>query len=50
MVLETNEKEKAVKERALNAFYERGLYKTKQNTGVLFFHLSPGTQGLGPCR
>jgi putative membrane protein len=30
-------KEKAVKERALKAFYERGLYKTKQNTGVLFF-------------
>lgn len=30
-------KEKAVRERALNAFYERGLYKTKQNTGVLFF-------------
>ncbi len=30
-------KEKAVKERALQAFYEKGLYKTKQNTGVLFF-------------
>ncbi len=30
-------KEKAVKERALRAFYEKGLYKTKQNTGVLFF-------------
>lgn len=30
-------KEKAVKERALKAFYEKGLYKTKQNTGVLFF-------------
>jgi putative membrane protein len=26
-----------VKERALKAFYEKGLYKTKQNTGVLFF-------------
>ena len=30
-------KEKAVKERALRAFYERGLYKTKKHTGVLFF-------------
>jgi putative membrane protein len=30
-------KERAVKERALKAFYEKGLYKTKQNTGVLFF-------------
>jgi putative membrane protein len=30
-------KEKAVKERALKAFYEKGLYKTKHNTGVLFF-------------
>jgi len=30
-------KEGAVKERALRAFYEKGLYKTKQNTGVLFF-------------
>jgi len=30
-------KEGAVKERALKAFYEKGLYKTKQNTGVLFF-------------
>jgi putative membrane protein len=30
-------KEKAVRERALKAFYEKGLYKTKENTGVLFF-------------
>jgi putative membrane protein len=30
-------KEKAVRERALRAFYERGLYKTKKHTGVLFF-------------
>lgn len=30
-------KEHAVRERALRAFYEKGLYKTKQNTGVLFF-------------
>ena len=29
--------EEAVKERALRAFYEKGLYKTKANTGVLFF-------------
>lgn len=27
----------AVREKALRAFYERGLYKTKKNTGVLFF-------------
>ena len=26
-----------MKERALKAFYEKGLYKTKHNTGVLFF-------------
>lgn len=30
-------KELAVRERALRAFYEKGLYKTKKNTGVLFF-------------
>lgn len=30
-------KERAVKERALRAFYEKGLYKTRQSTGVLFF-------------
>jgi len=30
-------KERAVKERALKAFYEKGLYKTQHNTGVLFF-------------
>jgi putative membrane protein len=30
-------KEKAVKERAVRTFYERGLYKTKKHTGVLFF-------------
>lgn len=30
-------KEKAVRERALAAFYEKGLYETKDNTGVLFF-------------
>jgi putative membrane protein len=30
-------KENAVRERALKAFYERGLHRTKQNTGVLFF-------------
>ena len=29
--------QKAVKERALKAFYEKGLYKTKENTGILFF-------------
>ncbi|MCE5195461.1 MAG: hypothetical protein LLF28_08465 [Nitrospiraceae bacterium] len=30
-------KNHAVRERALRAFYEKGLYKTKMNTGVLFF-------------
>lgn len=30
-------KEAAVREGAIHAFYEKGLYKTKQNTGVLFF-------------
>lgn len=30
-------KNNAVKERALRAFYEKGLYRTRQNTGVLFF-------------
>lgn len=30
-------KEHAVKKRALSVFYEKGLYKTKKNTGVLFF-------------
>lgn len=29
--------EAAVRQRALHAFYEKGLYKTKANTGVLFF-------------
>ena len=27
----------AVRERAVKAFYEKGLYKTKDNTGILFF-------------
>ena len=30
-------RERAVKERAVKAFYEKGLYKTKENTGMLFF-------------
>ena len=30
-------KEEAVRRRAERAFFERGLYKTKKNTGVLFF-------------
>jgi putative membrane protein len=29
--------EEAVRKRAIMAFYEKGLYKTKANTGVLFF-------------
>ena len=32
-----NRREKAVRERALRAFYEKGLYKTKENTGMLIF-------------
>jgi len=30
-------KEEAVRQRAERAFFERGLYRTKKNTGVLFF-------------
>ena len=30
-------KEEAVRKRALLAFYEKGLYRTRLNTGVLFF-------------
>jgi putative membrane protein len=30
-------KEHAVQRRAISSFYEHGLYKTKMNTGVLFF-------------
>jgi putative membrane protein len=30
-------KEKAVRERAIRTFYERGLYRTTKHTGVLFF-------------
>jgi putative membrane protein len=30
-------KEEAVRQGALRAFYERGLYRTRKNTGVLFF-------------
>jgi putative membrane protein len=30
-------KESAVRRRALQAFYEKGLYRTRGNTGVLFF-------------
>jgi len=30
-------KEAAVRQGALKAFYERGLYRTRQNTGVLFY-------------
>ena len=32
-----NRKEHAVRERAVRAFYEKGLYRTKKNTGVLIF-------------
>jgi putative membrane protein len=30
-------KEETVMNRAVRAFYEKGLYKTRKNTGVLFF-------------
>ena len=33
----TRRKEEAVRLRAERAFFEKGLYKTKKNTGVLFF-------------
>ncbi len=33
----TGRRERAVRDRAVRAFYERGLYRTKGNTGVLFF-------------
>jgi putative membrane protein len=33
----TRRQEEAVRRRALQAFYEKGLYKTRGNTGVLFF-------------
>ena len=35
--LSKTRRELAVKERALKAFYDRGLYRTKKHTGVLFF-------------
>jgi putative membrane protein len=35
--LGTRRKESAVRRRALQAFYEKGLYLTQLNTGVLFF-------------
>jgi putative membrane protein len=35
-LISKGEKDKAVWERAIRTFYERGLYKTKKHTGVLF--------------
>lgn len=35
--LSVRRKEKMVRLRALRAFYEKGLHRTRQNTGVLFF-------------
>lgn len=35
--LSVKRKEETVKNRALRAFYEKGLYKTRHQTGVLFF-------------
>lgn len=37
LFLGTRRKEEAVRLRAERAFFERGLYRTKKNTGVLFF-------------
>jgi putative membrane protein len=36
-LLGPHRKEHAVRLRAVRAFYEKGLYRTKKNTGVLFF-------------
>jgi len=36
-LLSAERKEHAVRERAVRAFFEKGLYKTRENTGVLFF-------------
>ena len=33
----SEEKKEVVKQNAVRAFYEKGLYKTRKNTGVLFF-------------
>lgn len=35
--LSPGKKEESVRIRALRAFYEKGLYRTKENTGILFF-------------
>ena len=37
MFIGPRSKEERVRQRALEAFYEKGLYKTRGNTGVLFF-------------
>ncbi len=37
LFLGTRRKEEAVRLRAERAFFERGLYRTKKNTGVIFF-------------
>lgn len=37
LFLNPRKKEEAVRTRAVRAFYEKGLYKTRENTGVLFF-------------
>jgi len=37
MFIGAHRRDKAVRERALAAFFEKGLYRTRENTGVLFF-------------
>jgi putative membrane protein len=37
LFLKADRREEAVRERALRAFYEKGLCRTRENTGVLFF-------------
>jgi len=37
MFMGVKRREETVRERAVRAFYEKGLYKTRKNTGVLFF-------------
>ncbi len=37
LFVSVHRKEQSVRLRAVRAFYEKGLYKTKKNTGILFF-------------
>jgi putative membrane protein len=37
LLIGRHRRNEAVRERALSAFFEKGLYRTRENTGVLFF-------------